>query len=191
MDKKESRRILMTKAMLKSALVELLHEKDIYHISIKTLCERANINRTTFYKYYGSQFDLLGDMEDDVVSFIDHTVVKNRTDIETLIRTFCEYLEDNIDFAKMLINNSIDSDFPKKIFSLPVIKSVVIDSLPDRMDENECDYYCNFLTYGVYRVISMWINKENRESPTALSKVILKMTVERSANPHLFCTTNQ
>lgn len=63
MEKKEDRRIAMTKRLLKAALIELLKEQDIYHISIRELCERADVNRTTFYKYYGSQFDLLTDME--------------------------------------------------------------------------------------------------------------------------------
>ncbi len=62
MEKKEDRRIAMTKRLLKAALIELLKEQDIYHISIRELCERADVNRTTFYKYYGSQFDLLSAM---------------------------------------------------------------------------------------------------------------------------------
>ncbi len=56
MAKKEDRRIRMTKRMLKDALIELLKKKDIYHVSIRELCEAADVNRTTFYKYYGSQF---------------------------------------------------------------------------------------------------------------------------------------
>ena len=69
MEKKEDRRIAMTKRLLKAALIELLKEQDIYHISIRELCERADVNRTTFYKYYGSQFDLLTDMEKDMLDF--------------------------------------------------------------------------------------------------------------------------
>ena len=55
MEKKEDRRVAMTKRMLKDALTDLLREVDIYHVSIRELCQRADINRTTFYKYYGSQ----------------------------------------------------------------------------------------------------------------------------------------
>ena len=49
MDKREDRRISMTKRMLKEAMTELLREKDIYHIAVRELCERADVNRTTFY----------------------------------------------------------------------------------------------------------------------------------------------
>ena len=58
MEKKEDRRVTLTKRMLKDALIDLLREVDIYHVSIRELCQRADVNRTTFYKYYGSQFDL-------------------------------------------------------------------------------------------------------------------------------------
>lgn len=61
--KKENRRTQMTKRMLKDSLLELLEHQDIQKISIRALCELADINRSTFYKYYASQYDLLKDME--------------------------------------------------------------------------------------------------------------------------------
>ena len=48
--KKEDRQVSLTKRMLKDALTKMLREMDIYNVSIRDLCQRANINRTTFYK---------------------------------------------------------------------------------------------------------------------------------------------
>ena len=62
----ENQRIRLSKTMLKNALIELLKTKNIEKISIYELCGQAQINRTTFYKYYGSQYDLLADIENDV-----------------------------------------------------------------------------------------------------------------------------
>ena len=59
MQKKEDRRVTMTRRMLKEALTEMLRETDIYHVSIRELCQRADINRTTFYKYYRDKYDYL------------------------------------------------------------------------------------------------------------------------------------
>ena len=59
----ENQRIRLSKAMLKNALMRLLKEKPIEKISIYELCAAAQINRTTFYKYYGSQYELLADTE--------------------------------------------------------------------------------------------------------------------------------
>ena len=61
----ENQRIRLSKKLLKNALLELLREKRIDKISISELCSAAQINRTTFYKYYGNQYDLLAEMEQD------------------------------------------------------------------------------------------------------------------------------
>ena len=87
MEKKEDRRVTMTKRMLKEALTEMLREVDIYHVSIRELCQRADINRTTFYKYYGSQFDLLADMENDLVEFLSNTIREYASNPKIIIRT--------------------------------------------------------------------------------------------------------
>ena len=55
----ENQRIRLSKAMLKAGLLTLLKEKPLNQISIYELCAASQINRTTFYKYYGSQTDLL------------------------------------------------------------------------------------------------------------------------------------
>ena len=98
MTEKLDRRVAMTKKFLKDALIEMLKTKDIYHISIRELCERADVNRSTFYKYYGSQFDLLADMESDMIEFIQKTVSKN-------IRSPQKIIENMIIVAPKSVNN--------------------------------------------------------------------------------------
>ena len=62
-----NQRIMLTKKLLKTGLTDMLQTRNIYQISIRELCESAGINRSTFYKYYGSQFDLLTEMEQDAM----------------------------------------------------------------------------------------------------------------------------
>ncbi len=113
MEKKEDRRVTMTKRMLKDALTEMLRETDIYHVSIRELCQRADINRTTFYKYYGNQFDLLADMENDMLEFLSETIRVYASNQKIIIRTVCEYLETHLEFARLIINNNVDPLFPQ------------------------------------------------------------------------------
>ena len=61
----ENQRIRLSKTLLKNALVHLLQKKPLNKISVLEICETAQINRTTFYKYYGSQTDLLNEIESD------------------------------------------------------------------------------------------------------------------------------
>ena len=55
----ENQRVYLSKKLLENALISLLKQKSLYKISIRELCEVASINRSTFYKYFSSQFDLL------------------------------------------------------------------------------------------------------------------------------------
>ena len=45
-----NRKIQMTKKLIREVLFECLKEKDINKITISGLCEKADINRSTFYK---------------------------------------------------------------------------------------------------------------------------------------------
>ena len=47
--RKTDRRILRTRRMIDEAMMALLAEKSISEISITALCERADINRNTFF----------------------------------------------------------------------------------------------------------------------------------------------
>lgn len=172
----EDRRIKMTKRMLKDALIELLRENDIYHISIRELCEHADVNRTTFYKYYGSQYDLLTDMESDIISFINQTVLGNSADIETTIRVLCEYFNENIEFTRLLINNNIDPSFPEKLLSLAAIKNNVFSRHKGKYDDTEAEYLYNYIVYGAFRIVCMWLNRDERESPEKLAAMIMRIT---------------
>ncbi len=130
MEKREDRRTAMSKRMMKDALTEILKEKDIYHVSIRELCERADVNRTTFYKYYGSQFDLLADMEKDLLVFLADVIRELESDTIKAIETACSYLENHLEFARLIFNNNVDSAFPQKVFSMEAVKEAVRDILP-------------------------------------------------------------
>ena len=39
------------------------------------------------------------------------------------------------------------------------------------MNEAEREYFYNFLTYGAYRMICVWLNKEQREPPETIARL--------------------
>ena len=180
MEKKEDRRVALTKRMLKETLTEMLKEQDLYHISIRDLCEKADVNRTTFYKHYGSQFDLLADMENDLLDFISRTIEAHVDDQDQLIYIFCEYLERNHELFKLIINNNIDPEFPQKLFALEPLKSVTLQNYSATHNSNEADYFYNYATYGTFRVFCMWLNKEDRESPEQMVEIIRSLNRRRN-----------
>ena len=143
MEKKEDRRVTMTKRMLKEALTEMLREVDIYHVSIRELCQRADINRTTFYKYYGSQFDLLADMENDLVEFLSNTIREYASNPKIIIRTVCEYMESHLEFGRLIVNNNVDPLFPQRLFAQEVLRESVMQNYGTMPDETAQEYLFN------------------------------------------------
>lgn len=53
------RRIKMTIIILQNTLIECLKENHISKISVKMLCEKSDINRSTFYSHFENQYKLL------------------------------------------------------------------------------------------------------------------------------------
>lgn len=55
----EDLRIRRTQKLLWEALIALMARQDFEAISVKDICDRAMIHRTTFYKHYKDKYDLL------------------------------------------------------------------------------------------------------------------------------------
>lgn len=50
-----------TAARMDEAFLELLEEKDFAYITVKEICEKAGVNRSTFYLHYETANDLLAE----------------------------------------------------------------------------------------------------------------------------------
>ncbi len=175
MEKKENRRIAITKQMIKEAFVEMLETEEIHKISIRALCDSADVNRSTFYKYYGSQYDILLEMENDLLEEIKkgNTLAKITDTSEYLINTLT-FFKENKKMCKLLISDKANSDFKQAVFSLPF----VVDSLKN--DEQsytteEFDFLYSFLTHGMYGLVIKWIENDCKEEPVFISALILKL----------------
>ncbi len=66
----ESRRTRYTRKAMQDALIELMRERPLGSITIKALCERPDVNRSTFYAHYESIEELLHDIEDETMAWV-------------------------------------------------------------------------------------------------------------------------
>ena len=114
-EKTDSRRVRMTKRILKESLLDLMAEKNISHISIKEICELADVNRSTFYAHYESPYDLLKEIENDIVAETPRINLYHDEPVLDELTAFFEYLEKNRDVCKILFANSGAHRFENKI----------------------------------------------------------------------------
>ena len=100
---KENRRIQMTKKLLKESVFELMEQKPLNKITIKEICENADVNRTTFYKYYGDQYMLVKDAEDELLKKTSEFLKSLSSDEEKtkLLEEFLTYVRNNGDTFKI------------------------------------------------------------------------------------------
>lgn len=80
---KNDRRIRRTRAAIQSAFLKLIYEKDINKITIKELCERADINKSTFYLHYQDIYDLETQFKEDLSEKVCHIILEY--EVEELI----------------------------------------------------------------------------------------------------------
>lgn len=59
MENNIDRRVMRTKTLLIHSLSTLMKQKNIKDITVKELCELADINRGTFYLHYKDIYDML------------------------------------------------------------------------------------------------------------------------------------
>lgn len=65
-----NRRVQFTKNALREAMIELITEKPLTSITVKDVCARADINRSTFYLHYKDVDSLLVEVEDYAIDYI-------------------------------------------------------------------------------------------------------------------------
>ena len=168
----ENQRVRLTKKMLKNALMELLKDKPIEKINIRELCRKAEINHTTFYKYYGSQHDLLNEIESEYFEELECCLLEDSTEVRDGLTSTLHFLEREKDRWKTLINAVHEEEFAKRLFTLPAISMLLNDYLSTTQDEIKRNYIRLFLCQGGYAIIRYWINNENQESAEDISDMI-------------------
>lgn len=63
-------RVRKTERAIRSALLQLVKEKEVNRITVRELAEQAEINKTTFYAHYETIQDLIETLEQESVDYI-------------------------------------------------------------------------------------------------------------------------
>ena len=173
MEKKEDRRVTMTRRMLKEALTELLRETDIYHVYIRELCQRADINRTTFYKYYGSQHDLMADIQADFLAELENSL--RETDRPLSLLMILTYIGTHRETCIVLMNNALNDGFLERILSLSLLTQKLENQISPDYFVADREYVKDFVIFGSYAVIRRWLLSEQPEPPEQITDLILAL----------------
>lgn len=169
---KNNRRTIITKMLLKTSLIELMHQKSINQITIKEICEQAELNRSTFYLHYADQFALLDDIENEIIgtTFEHLQNVGSTLDTLTYIETFLCYVKDNRDIFETLLCQPKNISF-QELFIDKILEQLK-GNLPFNYSDKTTKYIYTFLLHGCIHIIIDWIINDFDLSISEVSKLI-------------------
>ncbi len=159
----ENRRVRMTRAMVRGALLELLDEKPLGDISVTELCARADINRTTFYKHYGTPDDVLRDIAVELAegaAAAAATLVDGRPlPLGGQVAAICRHLRDHPREARAVLKHfGGDSEPVRNLMGARLSSGQVrMPEYARRCDADTARLLGAFLTNGIYSLVRCWM----------------------------------
>jgi AcrR family transcriptional regulator len=187
MNKSESK-YFNTARLMNQALIQLLEKKDIGYISIKEICEKAGVNRSTFYLHY----ETIGDLIEETVEYITKKFYdafqKNPSDFidkiadaplnelvlveKNYLEPYLKFVYDNRGVFKAAIKNPTSMKSSNRYLSLqryifePVMERFKI---PKEMQKYWTVYYMK----GIWAIIEEWLNGDCCETVEQMENIII------------------
>ncbi len=168
------RRIKYTKKVIKDALLQLLQEKDIKKITVSEICNIADINRATFYRYYLDVYDLLDQVENEFVNelllALDNT---SEYTVSTFSNDLLKVFLDNKDLVKILFSTNNNVYFLNGILEVAYqkCKSKWESDVPN-LKQEDIEYASAFIFNGALGVINYWVQNDFDKEADEISNII-------------------
>ena len=146
------------------ALLKLLKEKSLQEISISEIVDTAGVGRTSFYRNYETNEDVV---KKHIVALIekwdqDYKASGKDSNAE-LYGSLFQHLKDNADFYLLLKERNL----------MHLFLAVFLEkSGPKAEYENMWAYTTAFITYGTYGWIEEWINRGMQESAETMAALL-------------------
>ena len=166
-------RVQFTRKTLRDSLLCLMETESILNISIKEICERAGVSRSTFYAYYNDQFDLLRQIEkqsftdiDTIIQKYKHSGKLRKQEILGVFQDVLQYIVDNRDSIQVLLSENGDIGYQKRIMqnSFEWIHQTWNVFNSETPDAKTIKYYSAFWVGGVLSLTQKWL-KDGMDTP--------------------------
>ena len=171
------RRVKYTKKQLENAMVTLLQNQHISKISIKSLCDIADVNRSTFYTHYTDQYDLLEQMSreafDNIKRYLENNGGEGETPVtETNLIMILEYGKRNSELIKAFLSGNCDTLFQKNLMEMIHVIPTLFSS---KTGEREKDYLTGYMLSGCISILQRWLQEGMPESTQEMTELILNV----------------
>ena len=179
--RKSDARVRYTQRVIKESFLRLLMKKPVNKITVKEVCESAEINRATFYKHYSDCFALLEAIEQELLdAFAQSLSLVDGFDVSALISAIYKMTEQHEEACRVLIFEGASLSVLKQMIDLA--KTSAIESwkkqLP-RASDTELEMLYIHLSNGLMHVVVDGYDKFSREDVISFVNRIVKNSLSQ------------
>ncbi len=175
---------------MRQALIALLEERGFDSITVNDLCDRADLNRGTFYNHFRDKENLLAVLEDEVMA--DIAALQERmqrisladmlayrvagTPLPLLVDLF-DYLREQSDFLHAVLGPGGDARFAPRLREA-VCENLVQNILHENYRDNPTvfvEYYVAFYAAAYLGIIAHWIERGCPESSETMARIATRL----------------
>lgn len=175
---KQDHRVRLTKMMLRDSFFDLMQEKPVSKITVKELCDRAGVNRATFYSHYTDIYALYEEIERDLAQTIMHSLSTtiNGGSLEAFSKDICTIIAKNEKLCMAFFGEYSDPDLLLRIVDTFRERSIAMWSRtrPD-LTSSELSRFYTFMANGCLAIIRSWVQSGMKEGSEDIARFIEKM----------------
>lgn len=176
----------LTRQKLADALVELCEEKSYYDITIEEICKRAQLYRSTFYRYFETKDEMLRQIEHEYVEETRSLTKSlenfhyNASEEEMLLfrkelTADMEYHRANAKLCRMLLSPAGDLYFRQRMTaSIGEAVEKNFRRFGNPTNSSDFRYLINFFASGFISTIYEWLQKDDK-TPEQIADFLLAM----------------
>lgn len=180
MNKKGNTHYQNTHSSIQQALLTLLETDDLSRISVRKICDLAQINRSTFYTHYSSIEDLLNEIDsllriDHLRLFEDHGISGfDFLNMEGLMLTLC-YIRQHKNFYRTYIRQMQRLEYLEEYFEELWSNHTAAPFWNTKYKKEEMFYKNLYFMGGSLKIIEFWLQQDCADSIETVSDLIAKL----------------
>lgn len=169
-------RVRYTKMVIENVFLELLKEKPYTKITVKEICDKAQINRSTFYKHYLDVPDLLNQLENNLFEQIDNLFNEYPVDFESFLLEITKRIKNKEFNYNLLGSKNGDNEFMNKLFKYCYDKGYPLmkQNLPN-IDDEKSNFIYTFLSAGSGSVLNTWLSSNMKMEAKEVVDLIMQL----------------
>ncbi|QIW81985.1 TetR/AcrR family transcriptional regulator [Bacillus tequilensis] len=170
-------------AHVKEALLALLEERDIQHITMKEIAEKAKVSRGTLYLYYEDKFSIIEDVIEDMKEGLGKALYDAFKHMDTLhlnqkrqtVHPTLSFVHEHRSFFGTMMNRGNAHRFFKDVFQ----QDVLLAPMNVNLTSIEQEIYGHYRALYTYAIILYWLNEDADASPEAISQKVWELVSQK------------